>query len=358
MHPRSGVVQANPTSASNQAQANEDSPTHRGEPPQQRCVKLEIESLVLNGSPRLAGESEAHVQILAEVNAVLPPILVHRETMHVIDGVHRVRAARLRGETVIEAVLVDGDAEASFVDAVKANISHGLPLTLADRRAAAKRLLSSYPEWSDRAIAAVSGLSAATVGVIRNRTTEAGGHLNVRVGKDGRARPLDAADGRRRAADIIAHQPNASLREIASAAGVSVGTARDVRKRIHNGEDAAPNGVRRPNTNQKTARQESFRSPTPDCHPLSKEFPHGSRTPSSILKILRKDPALRYSENGRSLLRWLGAHFVDSERCARIADDVPLHCTYSIIEVSMAYAEAWRSFANKLARRARHAAPR
>jgi hypothetical protein len=39
--------------------------------------------------------------------------------MCVMDGVHRVRAARLRGERSIEAVFFDGDAEAAFVQAVE-----------------------------------------------------------------------------------------------------------------------------------------------------------------------------------------------------------------------------------------------
>jgi hypothetical protein len=42
-------------------------------------------------------------------------------------------------------VFFDGDADAGFVEAVRANISHGLPLTVADRKAAAGRILGLYP---------------------------------------------------------------------------------------------------------------------------------------------------------------------------------------------------------------------
>jgi hypothetical protein len=59
--------------------------------------------------------------------------------MRVLDGMHRVRAAILRGDAVIAAVFFDGDADAGFVEAVRANISHGLPLTVADRKAAVAR---------------------------------------------------------------------------------------------------------------------------------------------------------------------------------------------------------------------------
>jgi hypothetical protein len=43
------------------------------------------------------------------------------------------------------------------------NIAHGLPLTRADRTAAAARVVHSYPQWSDRMISTVVGLSAGTV---------------------------------------------------------------------------------------------------------------------------------------------------------------------------------------------------
>lgn len=39
------------------------------------------------------------------------------------------------------------------------NTHHGLPLTRADRKAAAQRILDIHPHWSDRAIAKVTGLS-------------------------------------------------------------------------------------------------------------------------------------------------------------------------------------------------------
>src|SRR5262249_40925371 len=162
---------------------------------------------------------------------VLPPILLHRQTMQVIDGMHRLRAAILRGEEEIEAIFFEGSGEMAFVLAVEANIKHGLPLSLADRQAAARRILGSNPEWSDRAIGASTGLSAKTIAAIR-RTTEDSPQLNSRIGRDGRVRPLDAADRRRRAVEVINSRPNTSLRQVAEAAGVSVGTVRDVRERM------------------------------------------------------------------------------------------------------------------------------
>ncbi|WP_280455022.1 ParB/RepB/Spo0J family partition protein [Nocardia brasiliensis] len=127
------------------------------------------ELLPPESSPRTAGENAAHIRMLAESSTAFPPIVVHRGTTQVIDGVHRLRAAQLRGDSTISAVLFDGSITEAFVLAVKLNAAHGLPLSLSDRKAAARRILMAYPQWSDRAIAAVAGISPKTVGVIRAR---------------------------------------------------------------------------------------------------------------------------------------------------------------------------------------------
>ncbi len=43
----------------------------------------------------------AHARSLAQTEADLPPIVVHRTTTRVIDGMHRLTAAGLRGEREI-----------------------------------------------------------------------------------------------------------------------------------------------------------------------------------------------------------------------------------------------------------------
>jgi ParB-like chromosome segregation protein Spo0J len=62
-----------------------------------RIERVSIESLAESGSPRLAGQNEEHARLLAESGLELPPIVVHRPTRRVIDGMHRLAAARLRG---------------------------------------------------------------------------------------------------------------------------------------------------------------------------------------------------------------------------------------------------------------------
>ena len=77
---------------------------------------------------------------------------------------HRLSAAKLEGSETIRAEFVDADEQTAFLLAVKANTDHGLPLSVADREAAAERILSWYPYWSDRAIAAIAGLAGDVCG--------------------------------------------------------------------------------------------------------------------------------------------------------------------------------------------------
>jgi hypothetical protein len=120
-------------------------------------------------SPRLDGENAS---ILAQLAEPLPPIVVHRATMRIVDGLHRVRAAGLRGEEFIDAVFCDGSEDDAFVLAVDLNRAHGLPLSTADREAAATRIVRSHPDWSDQRVATVTGLAAPTVTSIRARSTD------------------------------------------------------------------------------------------------------------------------------------------------------------------------------------------
>ena len=205
--------------------------------PNRDVYAVPLNELLAADSPRLAGEDESHTLRLAEVANQLPPILVHRATMRVIDGMHRVRAAIAAGKHEIQVRFFDGDEDEAFLHAVKENVTHGLPLSLEDRRAAAQRIIIRSPHLSDRAIGRYTGLSDKTVSTIRQRSTAEGAQTSMRVGMDGRARPLHSFEGRQRAVELWTARPDASLREVAAIAGVSVGTAHDVRKRMERGED-------------------------------------------------------------------------------------------------------------------------
>jgi hypothetical protein len=64
-------------------------------------VTVQVSTLRLDNSPRRNGETEGHIRVLAETGEKLPPIIVHAQSMRVIDGAHRVRAAVMRGAYVV-----------------------------------------------------------------------------------------------------------------------------------------------------------------------------------------------------------------------------------------------------------------
>lgn len=297
-------------------------------------VVVPVGSLKVGDSPRLAGEDDDHVEMLVATVDVLPPILVHRATMKVIDGVHRLRAAVLRGDDEISVRFFDGDEAAAFVQAVEANIAHGLPLSLADREAAAKRIIGSHSLWSDRAIAAVTGLAPSTVAAIRRRSTDRSGQLNARVGRDGRVRPVNAAEGRLKASSLLADRPTAPLREIARAVGISVATVKDVRERLARGDDPVPPGVL-------TSSRRPASSPT--VKPTAPRDAHVDHL--QLLSALGNDPAVRLTDSGRLLLRLLDPRGVDSTIWEQIATHLPAHCFGVVCRLARARAASWERLA-------------
>ena len=153
-------------------------------------VHIPIRDLRPADSPRRSGEDMDHVRTLAEAEAELPPILVQKSTMRVIDGMHRLRAAMRANADTVRARIIDCSDGRAFLLAVRSNIGHGLPLTLADRKAAAHRVLRAEPRWSDRSIAALTGLSHKTVGAIRRRSSGEFPQSAKRLGRDGRIRSV------------------------------------------------------------------------------------------------------------------------------------------------------------------------
>jgi len=307
---------------------------------------MEISSLNASGSPRLAGADPVHVEAMAAAQGELPPIVVHRPTMRVIDGAHRIQAALRRGETTIAGRFFDGPEDEAFVLSVWLNVSHGLPLVLADRKRAAERIAISHPQWSDRRVAAVTGISPGTVADIRRRVAGASAPDASRVGQDGRVRPLDCSAGRRLAGQLMTENPNLSLRQVAKAAAISPETARDVRNRLRSGADPAPA------RGQRGATQATAGSKGRGRHPLNL-VPSGDRPESPIdrsvvVNRLRGDPALRYSETGRNLLRLLTLHTHWTEEWDTIVDNVPPHCTDVVAGLARQFADQWADFATRV----------
>jgi ParB-like chromosome segregation protein Spo0J len=313
-----------------------------GEPAGRRRATVPVASLLDSDSPRIDGENGERVQMLAKLDAPLPPILVHRETMRVIDGMHRLKAVRLRGDDTIDVEFFEGGEMEAFTLAVWLNITHGLPLSQADRMAAAQRILRARPYWSDRRIAASAGLVASTVAAIRRRSTPQDEQLNARMGRDGRVRPLHATEGRLRASQVIAANPGASLRAIAEQAGIATATAKDVRDRMRQGQDPIP-----------SKGQPAKASPgAPEALPQLVGGRTVTRTPAAAIRLLlpsvHKDPSLR-TEAGRMLLQMLSVHSIgDEAKWLRLARSVPGHRADILAQAARRCADHWLRLANEL----------
>jgi ParB-like chromosome segregation protein Spo0J len=299
-------------------------------------VRVTIDSLDLDGSPRQGGEDLEHARVLAGIREELPAITVRRQTMQVIDGRHRIRAARLNGHDTIEARLVDCDEATAFALAVRENVAHGLPLSLADRRTAAAAMISAQPHWSDRVVAEYSGLSDKTVSALR---AAQGGDHGSRLGRDGRTRPLNSAAMRRKAAELLRADPGAGLRSVARSTGLSLATVRDVRIRIDNGRDPVP------------ARYH-------DANVITAEIPRQRRTPRAepidrrtLLGQLMRDPSVKFSEGGRGLLRWLDRHALDPANTEAIVVSIPARWAMPVAGLARNCALAWNLLADELERR-------
>jgi len=325
-----------------------------GEFDREPVVQVDIASLSVAGSPRSGGESSEHVALLAGQED-LPPIVVHRPTMMVIDGLHRLKATQLRGERSIAVRFFDGDQTEAFVLAVRLNVKHGLPLTLADRKRAAERIMSVRPEWSDRRVASIAGISPATVSGIRRRVVGDRG-TESRVGRDGRIRPVDGSLGRKLAGDLLAQDPTLSLRQVARLASISPETVRDVRNRLGRGESLQPQG-----------RGDTVRLPADADGRSAVERPgdrvargqlravpsiEGGRQrhladPTVVVNGLKADPALRFTDAGRNLLRLLSLHLAWTEQWESIITHVPPHCSELVSGLARQFASQWTELAEQ-----------
>lgn len=317
-----------------------------GDPRRLSEVELVPVALLRQGdSPRIRGIDPAHVRLLAELDTALPPLIVHRQTMRVIDGAHRLSAAVWRGWEQICVRFFDGDESEAFVLAVAANNSHGLPLSLAERSAAAVRILRAHPEWSDRAVAAVAGISAGNVRGLRTAVQGSPDPAAVRIGRDGRTRPVNSAEGRLRAAELLERSPELSLRAVARQSGISLGTVRDVRQRLVRGAQVVPASRRGGRTGGEPVRD-------PSATPAHTRPPRGPAQRSTVpLRTLLNDPSLRLNEEGRYLLRLLMTHQIPDGQSDRLAACVPPHAVAAVAEAARRCAQAWEEFAARLAER-------
>jgi hypothetical protein len=153
----------------------------------QPAERVPIESVHHGQSPRFVAEDADRVRRLAETEDELPPLVVHRQNLTAVDGIHRLRAELLKNQCQIAVEFFDRAAE---------------------------HVISGRSEMSDRAVAAATGLSAKTVAAVRRHPTEDGPQSSIRIGQDGGSRPVSAEDGRKRALEVICERPAALPRDL------------------------------------------------------------------------------------------------------------------------------------------------
>ncbi|WP_107439684.1 ParB N-terminal domain-containing protein [Streptomyces rimosus] len=258
-----------------------------------RIETVPVASLILTDTPRTSGTDPEHVLRLAEVKEGLPPILVQRSTLRVLDGMHRVKAAMLRGDDTIPVQYFEGSDAESFVQSVQANVAHGLP-----------------------------------------------------------RRPVDGAPGRKKAVDIMRERPEAPLRAVAQEAGVSLGTAHNIRAKLRSEAKADVDGPgqERKDTSRKKGASAPPGEATAGAAPRSAEAQQAQR---QLLSSLRQDPSVRMTEKGRLLLQWLGILTLDAEGRQQFADSMPAHRLLSVAQLAQDCSATWRQLATELQRAVR-----
>jgi AraC-like DNA-binding protein len=202
------------------------------------------------------------------------------------------------------------------VEFVRRNVAHGLLLTLAERKRAAVRVLRAHPAWSDRRVAALCGVSSKTVARVRVEAgvcpTGDGASIDggMRVGRDGRCRPVRRGSVRARVLEALRADPSASLRAIASVAEVSPETVRLVRMNMA-------------------------------------EVEASSGDEPAAAASWRDDAALVSCEEGEEFVGWFERTLVGVEDLAR-AGAVPLSRVYEVGDEARRRSEAWLEFARAL----------
>jgi len=126
---------------------------------------ISVHDLLLDRSlnPRRQAVDQEVVEHYATIfrEVIWPPIWVHRGTNKLLDGWHRVEAAKRAGVYTLPVTWVEAKEEELFALAVKANLGHGLQLTREERYQAIARL--QRESWTPERIAEMLGCALGMV---------------------------------------------------------------------------------------------------------------------------------------------------------------------------------------------------
>lgn len=113
-----------------------------------------------------------------------PPVVLFDDgkRKYLVDGFHRLNAAKRAGKQTIEVEVHMGEKYSGFLYSLKANAAHGLQRTNEDKRHGVLKLLEDfeYIDKSDREIAAICAVSHTFVSKVRARNKQpAARNLNL-----------------------------------------------------------------------------------------------------------------------------------------------------------------------------------
>jgi ParB-like chromosome segregation protein Spo0J len=286
--------------------------------------RIDLNSIRPGVRLRLGQVDQDHLNALVTSNGQWPPIVVRDDDHSIVDGHYRYLAALQLGHTQIDCVYFTGEEDTAFLEALRRNRSHGLPLSRDEREAAVQRVLNIYPDWSDRRVASACCVAPATVARIRTtlEPPSQGEIHRLRVGRDGRLRPADPKASRERILSALQSRPEGSLREIARIAGASPATVRSVKANLdaHGGPPA------------------SELEPTVT----------GISPPSSW----QVDTALIASLDAQEFITWFdGTSMRDQWR--DFVDRIPISRVYEVADEARKRAASWLEFASLVEERVR-----
>lgn len=140
-------------------------------------VKIADLILLQRYQPRVMMDSglvDEYAEQMADGYGSFPPVEVFRvdSQLVVVDGFHRVHAARKAKLKAIPANIREGNADDALLFSVKANATHGLRRTNLDKRRAVEMLLDhpTFGKLGKEKLAVLAGVSKPTViDVVRRR---------------------------------------------------------------------------------------------------------------------------------------------------------------------------------------------
>jgi hypothetical protein len=145
---------------------------------------------------------------------------------------------------------------------------------------------------------------------------------------------------------MLMERPEAGLREVARATGLSPATVRDVRKRTDRGEDPVPDRYRTAENPALPTEARPMRKPGGQSRQMDEPIDR-----QVLMAKLMNDPSVRFSESGKYTLRWLYQYSVDERSCQALTESVPQHWAQLVADLARGCALAWEALAEQLEER-------